>query len=494
MRSRLVVALLCALVVACDAFSPAAPSPTVGTAPTTGAATPLRVLVTRTEGGPPVAGARVCASRASSATPACATAGTDGTVTLFGSKGTYFVRISGPAEQRWQEATRVADLASGPAGLWVELQQLHRISGTVRDVSGAKVADAQACAHPAIDAATVCARSGADGTYGIDVKAGIYRLEVDGPAGARLVSQWARGRAFLEEADVLDARATDVPDVDVTLIRGNVLRGVVTFEGAVVEDAQVCLRTLAAPIPLQCERTDKQGRYAALREPGQYYIWTVPPGNVRAVTQWYDRALVGVNSTALDLSRDRTVDIALQGGTTIRGVVRAEDGEPVVNALVCFDTPFPTGRICRETGGDGRYTITTRPETYVVNIIPPEHSDLIGEYWNRARTWPEADEYRVGTSDATLDLTLRRGTLVEGKVEDKRGIGVAAGFVGFWQGAEWVAATQTDSAGHFELVVLPGHYRVVTDPPFVANLVGRESEIDVPALTEVTIVLDDVAP
>ena len=494
MRLRLKVTLLCLVIAGCDAFSPATPSPTIGTAPTAGAAVPLRVLVTRTEGGPPVAGARVCAGRATAATPTCATAGTDGTVTLFGASGTYFVRVSGPAEQRWQDATRVADLGGGPAALWVELQPLHRISGTVRDVSGAKVADAQACAHPAIDAATVCGRTGADGTYAIDVKSGIYRLEVDGPAGARLVSQWARGRAFLEEADVLDARTVDVPDVDVTLIRGNVLRGVVTFGGAIVEDAQVCLRALAAPLPLQCERTDKQGRYAALREPGQYYIWTVPPGNIRAITQWYDRALVGVNATPLDLTRDRTVDVALQGGTTIRGVVRAEDGETVANALVCFDTPFPTGRICRETGGDGSYTITTRPETYVVSIIPPEHSDLIGEYWSHARTWPEADEYRVGTSDATLDLTLRRGTVIKGKVTDKRGIGVAAGFVGFWQGAEWVAATLTDSAGRFELVVLPGHYRVVADPPFVANLVGKESELDVPALAEVTIVLDDVAP
>jgi hypothetical protein len=494
MRQGLLIAILCSVVVACEAFSSATPSPTVGTAPTTGAAIPLRVLITATEGGPPVAGARVCASRASSAAPACATAGSDGTATLFGSRGTYFVRISGPAEQRWQEVTRVADLASGPAGLWVELQPLHRISGTVRDVAGAKVADAQACAHPAIDAATVCGRTGADGTYAIDVRAGIYRLDVIGPPGARLVAQWARGRAFLEEADVLDARTVDVPDVDVTLIPGNVLRGVVTFEGAVVEDAQVCLRTLAAAIPLQCERTDKQGRYAALREPGQYFIWIVPPGNIRAITQWYDRALIGFNSTALDLSRDRTLDIALRGGTTISGVVRAEDGETVINALVCFDTPFPTGKICRETGGDGRYSITLRPETYVVNIIPPAHSDLLGEYWSRARTWPEADEYRVGTSDATLDLTLRRGTLIEGKVEDKRGIGVAAGFVGFWQGEEWIAATQTDSGGHFELVVLPGRYRVVADPPFWGNLIGKESEIDVPALSEVTIVLDDVAP
>jgi hypothetical protein len=272
------------------------------------------------------------------------------------------------------------------------------------------------------------------------------------------------------------------------------LRGVVTFGGVVVADAQVCLRTLAAPLPLDCERTDKQGRYAALRQPGQYYMWTVPPASLRAIPQWWDDADTGVGASAIDLTRDRVADVALRGGTTIRGTVHASDGELIVNALVCFDTPFPTGRICRETGGDGRYAITTRPQTYVVSVIPPPHSDLISEYWQRARTWPEADEYRVGANDATLDLVVRRGTLVSGAVKNGRGIGVAGGYVGFWDSAGFVAATTTDAAGHFELAVLPGHYRVVADPPFVGNLIGKESTLDVPTQGDVTIVLPDVAP
>ena len=495
-RRRTPLAALSALLVlvsACSAPLQTA-APTVGVSPTSGAATPLRVLVTRVEGGGPVAGASVCAARASSAAPSCATAGTDGEATLFGSAGTYFVRISGPPEQRWQEATRVADLASGPAALWVELQPLHRISGTIRDDSGRVVGDAQACAHPAIGEATVCARSGANGAYAIDVKAGIYRLEAGGPPGGRLVSQWARGRAFLEEADVLDARTADVPDVDLDLIRGQVLSGVVTFGGAVVEAAQVCLRTLAAPLPLECERTDKQGRFAALREPGQYYVWTVPPADLRAVPQWYDGALTGVGASVMDLSTDRHLDVALTVGTTISGTVRASDGELVVNALVCFDTPFPTGRICRETGGDGRYRITTRPETYVVNVIPPDHSDLIAEYWDRKRTWPEADTYGVGSRDATLDVVVRRGVIVKGVVRNGRGIGVAGGLVGLWDDAGIAAAVQTDADGRWEAVVMPGHYRMQTDPPFVGNLVGQTGQVDVPSLAEIAVVLNDVTP
>ena len=488
----LLASLLAALIAACSAGSPDA-----GAAPNVASAAPgtaaLRVLVTKSDAGGPVSGAHVCVSRATS-TPICADSDRDGTTTLSAPRGTDFVRVNGPSEQRWQEATRVIDLSSGSGALWVELEVLRRISGAVRDENGKAVTDVTACAHPAKDEATVCARSGGDGKYGIDVKSGIYRLEVSGPPGGRLVPQWARGRAFLEEADVLDARTTDVPDVDVDLLHGVVLRGVVRFEAKIVEDAQVCLRTLAAPLPLECERTDKQGRYAALREPGQYYVWVVPPGNIRAIPQWFDRAATGVGSSPVTLNSDRTIDVDLFGGTTIRGRVATTDGEFVANALVCFDTPFPTGRICRETGGDGRYTITTRPETYVINVIPPEHSDLIAEYWQRARTWPEADEYRVGASDATLDLVMRRGTRVTGTVKNKREIGVAGGYVNFWDDRGIAAATQTDAAGRFELVVLPGHYRVEAFPPFVGNLVGQVFESDVPSPSEMNIVLDDVAP
>src|ERR1700704_5431598 len=107
MRWRsLLLAPVVVLVIACS-IPQQTPAPTIAASPTAGADIPLRGLVTRVDGGPAGGGARVCAGRASAATPSCATAGGDGTASLFGSAGTYFVRVSGPAEQRWQETTRV---------------------------------------------------------------------------------------------------------------------------------------------------------------------------------------------------------------------------------------------------------------------------------------------------------------------------------------------------------------------------------------------------
>lgn len=450
------------------------------------------MLVTAAGTGQPVAGARVCGATASGA-ERCADAARDGTASLQGPPGTYFVRVSGPAEQRWQETSRVTDLATGDAGLWVELTQLRRISGRIRDESNAFVAGAEACAHPASDEAAVCARSGGDGTYAIDAKAGVYRLDVSGPAGGRLVPQWARGRAFLEEADVLDARTADVPDVDVTLVHGVVLKGTVTFAGNVVENAQVCIRTLAAPLPWECERTDKRGQYAALREPGMYYVWTVPPATIRAIPQWFDGADTGVGSTAVRLASDRTIDVDLTSGPQLSGTVRTTSGEAVANALVCVDTAFTTGRICRESDGNGRYAITTRPETYIVSVYPPSGSGLVAEFWDGKRTWKDADEIAIGR-DKTLDLVVDRGIAVTGTVKNARGVPVAGATVNFLDGRTGAAAsTDTDGAGHFEVAVPAGHFSMEVFPPFSGNLVEKVQSVDVQSAVDLQVTLDDIA-
>src|SRR5207302_1742307 len=93
--------------------------------------------------------------------------------------------------------------------------------------------------------------------------------------------QWARGRISSDEADVVDVRSADVGGVDVALIRGNLLTGIVRGPSGPIEDAQVCLRTLAAPLGWECERTKKNGSYLALREPGRYVRRDDPLRNVR---------------------------------------------------------------------------------------------------------------------------------------------------------------------------------------------------------------------
>jgi hypothetical protein len=256
------------------------------------------------------------------------------------------------------------------------------------------------------------------------------------------------------------------------------------------------LSTLAAPVGWQCERTDKHGAYAALRVPGEYWVWSLPPDRVRAVGLWYDRVLGGVDARAFDLSSDASLDIALPSGPQITGRVRNEAGEPVPDVLVCVDTAFTSGRICRPSGFDGSYAVTTRAGlTYIVSVIPPAGSGYIAEYWDHKHNWTEADGVRLGTADIRVDLVLRRGVIVKGTIKDKRGLPAVSATINFGDPRAVEAAAATDGAGAFEVVVPSGKYHVDVFPPrFPGNLVGREMEIDATGAVEMDIVLDDIAP
>src|SRR5207245_816138 len=136
-------------------------------------------------------------------------------------------------------------------------------SGVVKTDAGTPVARAQACAHPITRVDAVCARSGADGKYTIDERADLYRVDVEGPPGGKLVPQWAGGATFEDNSGVLDARTADVPDVDFALEAGVVLRGTVRVAGAKIEDAQLCTSTLAATNGWSCESTDTHAAASA---------------------------------------------------------------------------------------------------------------------------------------------------------------------------------------------------------------------------------------
>jgi hypothetical protein len=489
MRSGLVAAAVA--LVACQDAAPVVLLPTP--APVRGLA-----VVVSAAAGAPVVGASVCALTVAGREERCGETSASGTARLAVRPGAYALRVTPPAGTRFAPGEGWADALDGDATAVVELFPRSKLSGVVRDASGAPVAGAEVCAHPASVQVTECERTGPDGAYAIEVRSDVYKLDVSGPSGRQLIPQWARGRVNSSSADIVDARTADVREIDVVLVKGVLLTGVVRGPDGPVEDAQVCLRTLAAPLPWDCERTHKNGSYQALRETGEYYIWVVPPDRVRLVAEWYDDVLTGFQTTAFTLDRDRSLDVTLEPGPQLRGTVRTTDGVPVANALVCVDTRFPTGRICRGSAYDGSYSVTTRPETYVVQVFPPELEDLQIEFWSRKRTWVDADAVTLGNADRVLDLTVRRGDRLSGFVRDGRGVPLEGATLNLHDDAGPLIGTDTDMSGQFHVVVPPGRYQIEVFAPFRGergDLLSLEPrEIVVSGFTRYDIVLEDANP
>ena len=491
---RPALALLAVVVVACQASSPPA---AVGTA-TPAAARTLAVVVTAAAGAP-VVGADVCAFTVAGAQERCGETSASGTARLGLRPGTYSVLVTAHAPTRLAPGRVWADVLDADATSVVQLEPHSKITGAIRDERGAAVVDAEVCAHPPDPLASpTCARSRGEGAFAIDVRSDVYKLDVTGPPGGKLISQWVGGRLSSASADLVDARTDDVAGIGVTMVKGVLLSGIVRGPSGPVEDAQVCTRTLAAPLPWDCVRTNKKGAYLALMEPGRYFMWTVPPDNVRLVAQWYDGVLEGVDTTDIAMDRDREIDVALDPGPQLRGRVTTTDGAPVGGAFVCVDTRFPTGRICRPTAGDGSYTVTTRPQLYTVQVLAPSESDLISEFFLRKRTWVDANDVSLGNADRTLDLTLRHGMRVSGVIRDTHGIPLEGATINFNDAEGPFAGTDTDISGSYHIVVPAGTYSVEVFAPLRGErgdyLSQPPRDLVVNGFVKYDVVLEDANP
>ena len=467
---------------ACSASSPAV-VPTAAPVSHT-----LQVVAAGADG--PVSGVRVCAATLAGA-QSCAPTGPDGIATFDLPAGAYQVRAEVPASQRRLGELVGADLTQANASVRLEFEKIRRITGTITDTAKKRVAQAPVCANPLSLAATVCEKSTSDGTYAIDVTPGLYKMSFGGGPGLKLLPQWAYGRVDSGEADVIDVRSADAPGIDVELRPGVTLQGTITAtDGQPVKKAQVCTHPFSQSLPWDCERTDDHGHYVALREPDTYWVWVIPPDDEPLLMQWFDDALVGVGASSVALDRDRTIDQVLGPGPSIVGRVTDPAGAPVFHAFVCVDTPFPTGRICRPTDAAGAYRVTTRPETYLVQIIPPDGSDLLPQYVGGGRTWIDASTVTVRSQNVTVDVNLQRGVAVSGVVRSETGVPLEGASVNVSDAQGFLTATYTDTSGAYSLAVPPGRYTFDFFAPFpsqVVSIEGRPVTVDKAMTLDVTL-------
>lgn len=350
-----------------------------------------------------------------------------------------------------------------------------RLAGLVRAASdGSPIAGALACDHPAFDAPELCVATTPDGGFSLEVPSGLHKLEVIAPAGSRYVDEWFEDRDRSRRATLLDLRKAGARDLVVALATGRRVTGrlVTRRDGAAVADAQACASPYDRDGAWTCVRTDGDGRYAMTVLPGRYNVFFVPPDRARLRAIWWADGDDVLGADTLEVTRGDAdgIDGSFPEGAVIAGTVRSAGGYPLERVFVCVDTPFPTGRICRPTDRDGRYAITVRRSTYLVQFKPRLKERAIGK-WLGDTADPKAARLLVVNGDVPVDATLDSGRLLWGRITTAReGFPLEGATVNVYHSDRaccvLAAATVTGMSGDYAVVVRPGRYWVEAFPPF----------------------------
>jgi hypothetical protein len=291
-----------------------------------------------------------------------------------------------------------------------------RFSGTVVAEDGGPLQSVQVQIYNSQGAVVASTFTAADGTYltAPGVPSGAYRVRFAAPTGRPYLGEYFNGQDTLETATPLSVTAPDTrANVNATLTRAATISGRITdaTSGAPLPNISVSISGAGGS---DFMFTDADGRYtsrAGLRG-GEYTVRAQPtfdsqnyiPGS-RTVTVGEAASLTGV-------------DIALEAGGTLTGIVREPDGTPVQSASVL---------VIGQNSGVQRFANTAADGAFVMNSLPSDayallvrRSGFINEYYNGKTSFSAADFVNVTAPQTTdpVEITLRRGSAISGVVTD----------------------------------------------------------------------------
>lgn len=280
----------------------------------------------------------------------------------------------------------------------------------------------------------------ADGTYEIEVAAGMYAVEFTPPSGSTLAPEaWDDTYGTPDPVEVLPS--TETSGIDAELAVGATVTGHVGDpEGDPLSGAFIQVTRWWEP-----ERgfwsgtTNASGDYSIPGLPPTYLLVRADPPASRPdlFGEYYDNAFsTGRADPVLTTLGAVTpgINLALGPGGSLSGTLTDADGNPLAGAFLHADTVL----CCEaggdtETGADGTWTIDNiGPGDYYIHFHSPdeEESEFLWEYYDNAHDFGDADIVSVGEGeDVTgLDAVLDRGARISGRVTglDGRGAGGVA--------------------------------------------------------------------
>jgi protocatechuate 3,4-dioxygenase beta subunit len=281
---------------------------------------------------------------------------------------------------------------------------------------------------------------------------------------------------------VAAVRIPAVDRLDLRVVRGGVLRGTVRGEedGEPVAGAKVSAWSRSARgTAYAVTFADEEGRYAFEPLPGPVM------NSLYAEAEGW---ITTFRSTQIWVAHgeEATHDLVLVRGARLSGTVTGPDG-PVADAQVRVwytrREGYAAAATCR-TDAEGRYeTDSVRAGPVLVQVTKSGllQSDAPRD-WQQAFTSGQVPErYRATVpekGEATLDIALSRGGILEGKVVDEEGQPLAATRVSVQRSAIW---TESDADGAFRLVGVPTETTVAVVGYKTGYVTTEPTSVEVPS-------------
>lgn len=303
------------------------------------------------------------------------------------------------------------------------------------------------------------------GTYSVDFRVGPTR-------------QWAFGKATPEEADPIVAVAGQTTRVD------DVLPAVdeTTFSGTVTaadsgEFLDACVSAYVATTMewagSACTGTEGPGQWTITTlAAGIEYKFEVSTWDGVHLGEWADDA--DSIDTARTYTGPATIDVALEKGAVLSGVMVGADGQPAADVSVGILPVDDTGPYYwAHTWDEGRWQALVRPGSYVVQF---QTNDGGSQYAFGARSREDANVFTVAAgetvdaSDTFLPAASVSGTIVS-DVDGAPIEGICVNIIEYpvLDGPWAIAESCTDSEGRYTA-------RLPRDGTFIAEFVDQADD------------------
>lgn len=335
-----------------------------------------------------------------------ATTSSDGTYTanISPAPGTYQVQFSAPNytvqwydNQSSQATATPITVGNGQTitGIDAQLQvapsNSATLSGSVSNFSaGGPVVGATVVVHNYFGFDVTQTTTDSSGNWSVsNLAAGVYRLEVQPPAGSNLSSWWYNNEVDLAHSNPIAlANGQAITGIETLLASGVAVSGTVTDAAGPVAGARVSLFSGNAAVGLATV-TAADGTYSFSGiSPGLSYrvLFDPPPGSADA-GQWYNASPTENGASQVQYfgtpvaGIDAQLSPAARG--SISGTVADHGGNSISGATVEAVAADGRTTTTATTAADGSYSIGGLDVgIYTVWFVPPTGSSYRSSFWN----------------------------------------------------------------------------------------------------------------